>query len=173
MQPWARDKCVVAGRFVPRVDVGVGVVDVRDFADGMPLAAERGRPGQRYVLYAHNPTLKDLVAEVAALAGPGHVPGTCRGGCHAFWSLPWWPRIRGKEPPVPPTIAKLIAATAGTTPAECEDLGWRPRPLHETLADTVRWFREHPSLPKHHVLERLAKASFQCVRHPKRGVDYS
>jgi dihydroflavonol-4-reductase len=84
-------KRVTAGRFVPTVDVGVGVVDVRDFADGMLLAAERGRPGQRYVLCAYNPTLKDLVAEVAAVAG------TCRGGCHAFWSLPWWPRIRAKS----------------------------------------------------------------------------
>jgi nucleoside-diphosphate-sugar epimerase len=33
-----------------------------------------------------------LVAEVAAVAG------TCRGGCQAFWSLPWWPRIRSKGP---------------------------------------------------------------------------
>jgi hypothetical protein len=38
-------KRVVEGRFVPTFDVGVGCVDARDFADGVLLAAERGRPG--------------------------------------------------------------------------------------------------------------------------------
>ena len=44
-------KRVLAGRFVPTVDMGVGCVDVSDFADGVLLAAERGRPGQRDVLF--------------------------------------------------------------------------------------------------------------------------
>ena len=61
---------VVAGRFVPTVDMGVGMRRLSDFpADGVLLAAERGRPGQRYLLCAHNPTLKELVAEIAAVAG--------------------------------------------------------------------------------------------------------
>jgi len=140
-------KRVVAGRFVPTVDMGVGCVDVRDFADGVLLAAERGRPGQRYVLCAHNPTLKDLVAEIAAVAGTRartwHLPRWLPRVLVA--ALVFWSRIRGKEPPVPPTIAKLIGRYGWYDARRMrEDLGWRPRPLHETLADTVRWFREHP-----------------------------
>ena len=77
-------KRVIAGRFVPTVNLGVGCVNVRDFADGVLLAAERGRPGQRYVLCAHNPTLKDLVAEIAAVAGTRA----------RTWHLPrWLPRV--------------------------------------------------------------------------------
>jgi len=125
----------------------VGCVDARDFADGVLLAAERGRPGQRYVLCAHNPTLKDLVAEVAAIAGTRartwHLPQ---------WlprvlvnALGFWSRIRGKAPPVPASIAKLIGRYGWYDARRMrEDLGWRPRALHETLTDTVRWFREHP-----------------------------
>ncbi|MGQ0593330.1 MAG: NAD-dependent epimerase/dehydratase family protein, partial [Gammaproteobacteria bacterium] len=138
-------KRVVAGRFVPTVDVGVGCVDVRDFADGVLLAAERGRPGQRYVLCAHNPTLKDLVAEVAAIAGTRartwHLPRWLPRVLVA--ALVFWSRIRRKTPPVPPAIAKLIGRYGWYDARRMrDDLGWRPRPLHETLADTVRWFRE-------------------------------
>lgn len=140
-------KRVVAGQFVPTFDVGVGCVDVRDFADGVLLAAERGRPGQRYVLCAHNPTLKDLVAEIAAVAGTRartwHLPRWLPRLLVA--ALVFWSRIRGKEPPVPPAIAKLIGRYGWYDARRMrEDLGWQPRPLHETLADTVRWFREHP-----------------------------
>ncbi|MGH8479251.1 MAG: NAD-dependent epimerase/dehydratase family protein [Gammaproteobacteria bacterium] len=140
-------KRVIAGGFVPTVDVGVGCVDVRDFADGTLLAAERGRPGQRYVLCAHNPTLKDLVAEVAAIAGTRartwHLPRWLPRVLVAV--LVFWSRIRRKQPPVPPSIAKLIGRYGWYDARRMrEDLGWRPRPLHETLVDTVRWFREHP-----------------------------
>ena len=84
---------------------------MRDFADGVLLAAERGRAGQRYVLCAHNPTLKDLVAEIAAVAGTRartwHLPRWLSRLLIA--ALVFWSRIRGKEPPpVSPTIAKLI-----------------------------------------------------------------
>jgi nucleoside-diphosphate-sugar epimerase len=27
-----------------------------------------------------------------------------------------------------------------------QDLGYRPRPLEETVTDTLRWFARHPSL---------------------------
>jgi dihydroflavonol-4-reductase len=141
-------KRVVEGRFVPTFDVGVGCVDARDFADGVLLAAERGRPGQRYVLCAHNPTLKDLVAEVAAVAGTRartwHLPRFLPRVLVAV--LVFWSRIRGKKEP--PPIAKLgqLIGRHGWYDARRmrEDLGWRPKPLHETLVDTVQWFRENP-----------------------------
>jgi len=121
-------KRVIAGRFVPTVDMGVGCVDVRDFADGVLLAAERGRPGQRYVLCAHNPTLKDLVAEIAAVAGirarswhlPRWLPQVL------ISALVFWSRIRRKAPLVPPPIAKLIGRYGWYDARRMrEDLGWR------------------------------------------------
>lgn len=55
------------------VDTGLNLVDVRDVAAGMLLAAERGRPGERYILGNQNFTLKemfDLLAEITGLAAP-------------------------------------------------------------------------------------------------------
>ncbi len=140
-------KRVVEGRFMPTVDLGVGCVDVRDFAAGVLLAAERGRPGQRYVLCAHNPTLKDLVAEIAALAGTRartwHLPVWLPRVLIA--ALACWSRIRGKAPPVPPAIANLFGRYGWYDAHRMrDDLGWRPLPLHETLDNTVRWFQQNP-----------------------------
>jgi dihydroflavonol-4-reductase len=142
-------KRVAEGRFMPTVDVGVGCVDVRDFAELMLLAAERGRPGQRYIACAHNRTLKDLVSETAAAAGirpktlhlPRWVPHVLITG------IGLWYRIRRKTPPVPRSLLQLVGRHAWYDAKRArEELGWQPRPLQETLAHTVRWFRENPNL---------------------------
>jgi dihydroflavonol-4-reductase len=51
------------------VDTGLNVVDVRDVAAGHVLAAERGRPGERYILGHRNVTLRALLEQLAALTG--------------------------------------------------------------------------------------------------------
>jgi dihydroflavonol-4-reductase len=55
------------------IDTGLNLVDVRDVAAGMLLAAEHGVPGQRYILGNENLTLKqmlDLLAEITGLPAP-------------------------------------------------------------------------------------------------------
>ena len=67
MSPDARAN--LAGRFPAYVDTGLNLIDVRDVAAGHLLAAERGRPGERYILANANLTLKDLLAMLALIAG--------------------------------------------------------------------------------------------------------
>ena len=53
VKPTPTGKIVVdflAGRFPAYVDTGLNLIDVRDVAAGHLLAAERGRPGERYIL---------------------------------------------------------------------------------------------------------------------------
>ena len=55
------------------VDTGLNLVDVRDVAMGMLLAAEHGVPGQRYILGNENFTLKqmlELLADITGLPAP-------------------------------------------------------------------------------------------------------
>ena len=55
------------------IDTGLNLVDVRDVAAGMLLAAEHGVPGQRYILGNENLTLKqmlDLLAEITGRPAP-------------------------------------------------------------------------------------------------------
>jgi len=55
------------------VDTGLNLVDVRDVAAGMLLAAEHGAVGQRYILGNQNFTLKqmlELLADITGLPAP-------------------------------------------------------------------------------------------------------
>ena len=76
-----------SSRSIPAfVDTGLNVVDVRDVAEGHLLAADRGRPGERYILGAENLTLpanseppgRDYREKSAGHASP--LCGCVRGG---------------------------------------------------------------------------------------------
>ncbi len=60
------------GRLPAVVDAQTNVVDVRDVAKGHLLAAERGRPGERYVLGGHDVGWVELLERVAELSGVHH-----------------------------------------------------------------------------------------------------
>ena len=72
IKPTPTGKIIVdflAGRLPAYVDTGLNLIDVRDVAAGHLLAAERGRPGERYILANANVTLKELLAMLARIAG--------------------------------------------------------------------------------------------------------
>ena len=51
------------------VDTGLNLVDVRDVAAGHLLAAEKGRPGEKYILGNRNMTLKEILETLSRLTG--------------------------------------------------------------------------------------------------------
>ena len=132
------------GRIPATLPMGLAYVDVRDVAAGHLLAAERGRPGRRYILSAHNVELEPFFRQIAALAG---VPPP-------RWQLPIWAAyaaasvfelgaaLTGRPPLV--TRATLQVAGRYSWFDACRarsELGWQPRPLEETLTDTIASFR--------------------------------
>lgn len=132
-------------RFTLRV--GFGCLDVRDFADGVLLAAQRGRPRERYLLSGENVTADQLLARAGALAGvrpPRLAPPAflVRG---AVGALELYCRLRRKPAPITRDVMQVLGRYAwyDTTKARNE-LGWTPRPLDETLADTIAWLRRPP-----------------------------
>ena len=62
-------KTLIDGKLRVTLPVGFGCLDVRDFANGAILAAERGHSGQRYLLSGHNVTASQLLEQAAAIAG--------------------------------------------------------------------------------------------------------
>ena len=62
-------KTLISGKLRFTLPVGVGCLDVRDFANGAILAAQRGHSGQRYLISGHNVMASQLLEQAAAIAG--------------------------------------------------------------------------------------------------------
>jgi dihydroflavonol-4-reductase len=135
---------LMAGKVPAKLAVGFGALDVRDFARGMVLAGERGRSGERYLLSGDNVTTDQLVEQVASITG---VRGP-RFTAPAFLvhglvgALQLLSSIRGKPPAITRDVLQILGRYAwyDTSKARTE-LGWTPRPLHETLSDTIGWLK--------------------------------
>ncbi|WP_216870595.1 NAD-dependent epimerase/dehydratase family protein [Modestobacter excelsi] len=135
---------VIAGRMRAAVPVGFGCLDVRDFADGMLLAAERGQSGRRYLLSGENVTSGGFLEQAAAIAGvPAprfQLPPALLHAAVAVVGLA--SRLRRREPPVTRDVLQIIGRYAWYDTARARaELGWSPRPLARTLEDTVAWLR--------------------------------
>jgi len=142
---------LISGKLRFTLPIGFGCLDVRDFATGVLLAAERGRSGQRYLLSGDNVTTNQMLEEAAAIAGvkaPRFTPPTVLlrmlvGILEAVSA------VRGKSAPLTREVLQVIGRYAwyDTSKARAE-LGWSSRPLKETLEDTIRWLRTpHSSQP--------------------------
>ena len=135
---------LVSGRLRFTLPVGFGCLDVRDFASGVLLAAERGRSGQRYLLSGENVTTNQLLEQVASIAGvraPRFAPPATLLRV-LVGALEFVSSIRGKPAPLTRDALQIVGRYAwyDTTKARRE-LGWSSRPLNETLSDTIRWLR--------------------------------
>jgi dihydroflavonol-4-reductase len=138
-------QALMARKVPVKVSVGFGCLDVRDFAHGMVLAGERGRSGSRYLLSGDNVTIDQLVEQVSAIAGvrPPRftVPAFIVRGLVGVLEL--LSKVRGKPPEITGDVLQLLGRYAwyDTSKARAE-LGWTPRPLRETLTETIQWLRD-------------------------------
>ncbi len=55
------------GKMPAFVDTGLNLIDVHDAAQGILLAGERGKPGERYILGCKNLTLKEMLQMLAVI----------------------------------------------------------------------------------------------------------
>jgi dihydroflavonol-4-reductase len=124
--------------------VGFGCLDVRDFATATMLAADRGRSGQRYLISGHNVTANQLLGQAAGIAGvraPRFEPPRFLLEAVVV-ALGIVSKIRRKPAPITQEVLDIVGRYAwyNTSRARTE-LGWEPRPLQQTLEDTIRWLR--------------------------------
>jgi dihydroflavonol-4-reductase len=136
------------GRMLATVDTGLNVVHVRDVARGHLLAAERGKPGQRYILgHAEgNLPLADLFRMLAEITGrrPPRV--------QVPYALAWLgaacseglARVLRRPPAVPLTAVRMARKRMYFSPARAvRELGLPQTDVRQALADAVAWFRAH------------------------------
>jgi dihydroflavonol-4-reductase len=139
------------GRRREYLDGELNLIDVRDVAEGMLLAMERGRPGRRYLLGAENHTIRGLFALLADLTGlPEPVrrvpyPVALAAAHVSEFVADTWTR---RMPLATVTGVRLTRRVMTFDPRHSlDELGLRPRPVRLALADALAWFRATEWLP--------------------------
>jgi dihydroflavonol-4-reductase len=128
------------GRLPGVIDAPMNFVDVEDVAAGHVLAAERGEPGERYILGGKNMTWPQLIERVAELSGVRY----------PIFALPTAirrvSRIRealGVPGPISAEATNLMGRDWRFSSQKARrELGYEPRPLDDTLRRTIEWYQE-------------------------------
>ena len=126
------------------VDTGLNLVDVRDVALGHLLAAERGCPGERYILGCENLTLQQILGRLAPIADKPapkmKVPYAVAYATGVITTA--WANFSGKPPLAPLEAVKMARKKMFVTHAKAaRELGFSPGPVDAALQRAVEWFR--------------------------------
>lgn len=138
-------KAFLKGYFPFAVEGGYDFVDVRDVADGIIKCIENGKAGETYILSNEYITVKKMFDDISQITGKKKVSVTVPLSLVRFIA-PVCEKIE-KAVKSPLLITPYSMYTLGSNgnfshqKAE-KELGYRLRPIEETLADMVLWIRE-------------------------------
>jgi dihydroflavonol-4-reductase len=127
------------------VDGAYDFVDVRDVADGLIAAAERGKRGESYILSGQRISVRYLLETVREITGlhffQMKIPFDLARFAARF--TPWYYRTSKSIPRFTPYSLEVLQSNSHISHAKAtRELGYRPRPLTESIADAVQWFLE-------------------------------
>lgn len=131
------------------LDGGYDFVDVRDVAAGLVAAAEQGRPGEGYLLSGEQITVREMLHQLAELTGlrppRWRVPAWCADAAAPVTTF--CSRVFRTKPLFTTDSLFYLRSNSVTNSTKARrDLGFRSRPVRESLADTVLWFAETGAL---------------------------
>ena len=139
------------GRRHEYLDAELNLIDVRDVAAGMVRALEVGRPGRRYLLGHENLSIREVFGILARLTGlpePRWRVPYALGLAAAYVSEFVADVVTHRGPAATVTGVKLTRRRMHFDPSRSlAELGLTPRPVRESLADAVAWFRQVGWLP--------------------------
>jgi dihydroflavonol-4-reductase len=131
------------------VDGAYNFVDVRDVANGMIAAFEKGKRGESYILSGEKISVRYLLETVREITGKHFfqmkVPFNLAEFAARF--TPWYYRNSKATPRFTPYSLEVLQSNCDISHAKAtRELGYRPRTVYETIADTVKWFFENRPL---------------------------
>jgi dihydroflavonol-4-reductase len=132
------------GRLRAFVDTTLSLVDIDDCSAGHVLAAERGRPGERYVLNGATITSLEALDIVSELAGVRHdvrlLPAPVAKAAAAAVELGF--RAARRHPPVCRAMVRtMLHGHRYDGSRATRELGLEYTPIRETLRRTIEWAR--------------------------------
>jgi dihydroflavonol-4-reductase len=147
---WGRTPhgAIIAGAAFGKLPFTLGgieleAVGVDDAARAMILAAEHGRPGERYLVsdkMISNAEVVRIAAEAAGVPAPTKsIPLPVAYAMAALGTVKG--RLQGRDERLNLNSLRLMRAEA---PVDCSkatrELGWQPRPVEESIREAARWW---------------------------------
>jgi dihydroflavonol-4-reductase len=131
------------------VDGAYDFVDVRDVAQGLILASLEGRSGERYILSGERLQIRQIVKMTQETAGVHNkivdIPLTLARFAAIFAPL-YYRLVKAKPRLTPYAIATVTGNSTISSFKARRELGYTPRALSITIADTVNWFLANRNL---------------------------
>ncbi len=124
------------------VEGGYDLVDVRDVAQGILAAVERGRSGEGYILSGQYITIGKLLTEVSRLMGIKTNIRYVNFRLAKLFSplIEWWANKRKRQPLYTDYSLYSLQSNANFSHQKAsEELGYHPRPIRDTLADLLEF----------------------------------
>ncbi len=134
-------------QFPAYVDTGLNLVDVTECARAHISAAEKAKPGERYIIGGENLTLKQILDKLAAITGfPAptmkvpHMVAMGFAACdQVFTGL-----LLRKEPRATIDAVRMGRKKMFASSAKAErELGYKVAPVDNALRRAVEWFKGH------------------------------
>ena len=139
---------LLRGRLPVFVEGRINVVDVRDLAAVVGSALAEGRTGERYIVANWNGMLSEFLAAAAQLSGRRAPRFTVPlvlarvAACASEWISR--DLLRRNAPFLPVTALDLLRFSWFVSNDKIRrEFGFTPRPLRETLQDTIDWYRRN------------------------------
>lgn len=125
------------------VDGAYDFVDVRDVAEGLIKAAEKGKRGESYILSGSKISVRYLLETVREITGRQFpqfkVPFDLAKFAACF--TPMYYRLAHATPRFTPYSLEVLKSNSNISHAKAtRELGYRPRSIYESISDTVKWF---------------------------------
>jgi len=130
------------GRLKGFVDTRISLVDIRDCVEGHLLAAERGTPGERYVLNGATLTSREALEIVSGMTGirdsVRFLPAPLASGAATLIEAVF--RLRGRTPPVCREMVRtMLHGHHYDGSRATRELGLSYTPVRETFRRTIDW----------------------------------
>jgi dihydroflavonol-4-reductase len=125
-------------------------VDVRDVAEGLILACERGRSGESYILSGERITIPEIMSLLEELTGtprPRLKFPVWVAQLAAAVFLPLYLIVTRKRPLLTTCSIQTLQRNSETTSQKAvHELGYSARPLRQSVEDSINWLKQHGML---------------------------